>query len=173
MRNIIAFILLIFLLALSCIDNSIIAKEKILNTQIEHRVTYTRKGTRSEAKHGHLWINRRKLPDVFTLVKFEDRVYKFYQRRQLWGRDGYFPIKESEKKITIRGSDRYISDEYLFRGWYMGDFRFKHTPSSWIYVKWRGGGAFVSPHKIDEMISVIKIKIIPRFKRFPFRNINK
>lgn len=135
---------------------------------IEHNVTFSHKGTRSEAKHGHLIINGSEIPDVFTLVFTGERAYKFYQRTHLWGRDGYFPAK-SAKIPEIKQSEAEISSESLKKGWYTGKEKLKGTPPCWVYVEWEGGNAFVSPDSIEKMAGALNLKKIQRWKTPPLR----
>jgi hypothetical protein len=75
------------------------------SSDLLHRITYTRKGSRSEARHGHLKVNNREIPDLFSLVAQGDRAFRFFQRKNLWRDDGYFPtrmpvIDKSGSEIT-------------------------------------------------------------------------
>ena len=80
MRIIAIISALSFLSCTSSQNRDACCKEQGPNVAIKHTITYTRKGSRSEARHGHLIINDWELPDVFTYVICGDRVYKFYQR---------------------------------------------------------------------------------------------
>jgi hypothetical protein len=167
MRNLtlIILILLIILFAPSLKDkctDALCALQKI-----EHKIEYSHKGTRSEAKHGYLSVNSENLPDVFTLVRSGDSVYKFYQRSNMWGMDGYFPVKEKESdKSIIKESDKQIKSTTLKQGWYLGKELLKGTPLEWLYTEWKGGSAYVSPDSVKKMTQTLKLKTIPRFTGF-------
>jgi hypothetical protein len=165
MRNItlIFLILLIILFAPSLKDkctDALCALQKI-----EHKVDYSHKGTRSEARHGYLSVNGENLPDVFTLVRSGDIAYKFYQRSNMWGADGYFPLEKSVKS-GIKGSVKEIESAALKQGWYLGKELLKGTPSDWLYTEWKGGSAYVSPDTIKKMTQTLKLKTILRFTGF-------
>lgn len=130
----------------------------------EHLITYSRKGTRSEAKHGHLTIDNRKIPDVFSLVISGGKTYKFHQRKFMWGLDGYFPV-EFKKEDIIKISSNKISLQDIQKGWYMGKEVREDTPSDWFYAEWDSGSAFIAPDAIAKIILEFDLKKIPRCKR--------
>lgn len=134
-----------------------------ISDAVEHRITYTNKDTRSEARHGHLYISGNKLPDVFTSVIYRDRLYKFHQRTDMWGMDGYFPA-EAEACVQANASGKTVTIEDLDRGWYLGKEALSGTPCSWMQVKWDDNSAFVVPEKAAEMAKVLNLKIILREK---------
>lgn len=111
---------------------------------IEHSITYSNKGTRSEAKHGHLFIHGKEIPDIFTLVFYREQVFKFHQRTQLWGNDGYFAIEGAQGKIILKESSAEIGRDSLSRGWYNGKEKLSGTPANWLYVEWDEGTAFLT-----------------------------
>ncbi|MCU0822171.1 MAG: hypothetical protein MUC95_06830, partial [Spirochaetes bacterium] len=91
--------------------------------EIEHRITYSRQGTRSEAKHGHLFINGNEVPALFTIIISGKEVFRFHQRTWLWGIDGYFPVEKTENACTIKESSAQIGSDLLDKGWYAGKER--------------------------------------------------
>lgn len=169
MRNI--ALILCSLLVLTCASS---LKEKCTGTDCKlqstvHTVTYTNKGSRSEAKHGHLFINDIEIPDVFTRVISSDIEYRFYKRKYLWGKDGYFPVKESETK-QIKNTSNQITIKDLEKGWYTGKERRTGTPETWFYTEWDNGSAFVDPETVLKMTKVLDLQKIPRWdgvKKFP------
>ena len=58
---------------------------------VSHEITYTAKGTRSEARHGHLFVDGRDVPWVFSRVVCGETSYRLRFRSNLWGDDGYWP----------------------------------------------------------------------------------
>ncbi len=163
MRNI--TLILCSLLVLTCASS---LKEKCTGTECKlqntvHTVTYTHKGSRSEAEHGHLFINDVEIPDVFTRVISNDIEYRFYQRKYLWGKDGYFPVSETERK-QIKTSSKQITIQDLNQGWYTGKERLEGTPETWFYAEWYNGSAFTDPEEAVKMIKALDLQIIPRWK---------
>ncbi len=130
--------------------------------KIEHSVTYSNRGTKSEAKHGHLSVNGKELPDVFMSVRSEDATYKFYQRKYRWGKDGYFPYKEKDK-TAVKKSAKKISKKELEKGYYTGKELLEGTPGNWLYTEWGDGSCYVSPEAVENMIQDLRLKIIPRW----------
>jgi hypothetical protein len=126
-------------------------------------VSYSNKGTRSESRHGYLFLNGKEIPDVYRLVICNDRAFKFFQRRHMWGRDGYFPVKTEGGEIVKDGS--HAGTEAIRREYYRGNVRYENTPEDWIFVRWDGGAAFVSPERIADLDGVLKLRAIPRVIR--------
>jgi hypothetical protein len=131
---------------------------------LRNTVSYSNRGTRSEARHGHLFLNEREIPDVYRLVICSDRAFGFFQRRHMWGRDGYFPVKLGEDGGIVKSSTGTGSDA-IERGYYRGNVRYGNTPEDWMFVKWDGGAAFVSPERITDLDRALQLKIIPRHIR--------
>ena len=125
------------------------------------RVSFSHKGTRSEAQHGYLYLKGRAIPDVYRLVICNGSVFRFFQRRHMWGRDGYFPVKTGEYGEIVKGSTDAGTD-VIQRGYYRGNVRHRNTPESWIFVRWDGGSAFVSPERIADLGMVLSLRAIPR-----------
>ncbi|SHE35691.1 hypothetical protein SAMN02745206_00185 [Desulfacinum infernum DSM 9756] len=128
--------------------------------KIDHYLTYTNKGTRSEARHGHLVVNGKEIPWCFDRVAAAGRSFSFRVRTNLWGDDGYFPDASPWSERTARTD---IAPSELTRGYYVGDERLSGTPSSWIFVEWSGKGAkrsaFVDPLMIERLIQDFKIPV--------------
>lgn len=158
-------VLSIFLSIITCCPAGKCVKncQKNALCSIEHSITYSNKGSKSEAQHGHLFINGKEIPDVFTQISCIDKTYKFYQRKQMWGRDGYFPLDE---QAQIKASSAKITDEQIKKGWYTGAEKLDGTPCPWLNVQWEGGSAFVSPDKIEDMAAAENLKPIKRDNLF-------
>ncbi len=154
------------LITLSCILLLIIGNGYSMGKSpaMEHRITYSHKDTRSESKHGHLFINGVEIPDVFTLVISRDGAYRFHRRQQLWGMDGYFPAEKAADIFTVKESSTGIGAEATSRGWYEGKEKLAGTPDEWLYVEWEEGSVFLSPDKIKDFVSARNLKTIPRWE---------
>ncbi len=131
---------------------------------LRNTVSYSNRGTRSEARHGHLFLNEKEIPDVYRLVICSGRAFRFFQRRHMWGRDGYFPVEIREDGEIAEGST-VAGKDAIERGYYRGNVRHSNTPENWMFVKWDGGAAFVSPERIIDLDGVLQLKIIPRHIR--------
>ena len=136
---------------------------------LEHRITYSHKNTRSEARHGHLLINGYEIPDIFSLVIFQESVFKFYQRKQIWGMDGYFPVDKTAGISSIEESSADIGPDVMSKGWYEGKEKLAGTPADWLYVEWKEGAAFLSSEKIKNFASEHNLETIPRWETLPLR----
>ena len=156
---------IITLLLLSCSSTPVINSAPVTDgkIRISHDVSYRNKGSRSESRSGYLTIEGISLPDCFSLVIVDGKSYVFLQRKQRWGRDGYFP--EEDQKKYAEHSNEEISDSDLKRGWFNADGIMKNIPNGWIFVEWESGSAVVMPSKISEMINEKKLKTLPRFIR--------
>lgn len=128
---------------------------------LRNRVSYSNRGMRSEARHGRLFLNGKEIPDVYRLVICRGSAFEFFQRRHMWGRDGYFPVKTGEDGGIVEGSTD-TGTGVIKRGYYRGNVRHKNTPESWIFVRWDGGAAFVSPERIIDLNMVLQLRAIPR-----------
>ncbi len=123
---------------------------------LDHTITYTAKGSRSEAQHGHLWVDGEELPKVFTRVSRGQLSYRLHQRQNLWGADGYHP--ETPAVLPTASSDvmPIIARE---RGYYLGEKRLKDTPEDWLCVEWgQSQRAFVAPKSIENFIATHKLR---------------
>jgi len=163
----------LYFYAIFILENIVVGNDQDNDAKIEHTITYSREGTRSEARHGHLTINGNEIPDIFNIVICGKEAYKYYQRRNIWGRDGYFPIDLWAITNELSESDKEITDKAVTLGWYRGVKRLKNTPRNWIYVEWSKGRAFVSPDKTKKLSKAFSVKKISRFTiptlRFPRR----
>ncbi len=151
-------IIFVFLInSIGCVTN-INGEQK--EYSVKHYKKYSHKGTKSEARHGFLEINGKNIPDVFRYVKTNQGEYKFFQRTNMWGNDGYHPIKKSEIKIkTINGQ---MSEAAIKNKYYIASYKFKNTPANWIFVAWDKEKAFVSPEKLFGFIKIFNLKKISR-----------
>jgi len=133
---------------------------------LEHRVTYSYRGTEAEERHGYLILDGYLVPDVFTFVQQDGAAWVFHRQTRGWGRgyqDGYH---EAERSSNIRPSDVAIDEMTLFRGWYLSKTCLSNTPSGWLYVLWPGGGsAFVSPDALPGFIEEQRLARLPRGTR--------
>ena len=130
--------------------------------KFKHTITYTRKGSRSESRHGQLLINGNPVADAFNIVSHGTIAYKFYQRKNLWGLDGYFPIEiPTIEKPDLDSQEEFAAD-MLDLGWHLGNVRYKNTPQCWIFVQWGKGSAFVDAGKLDAFVNYMKLKKLPR-----------
>ena len=157
MKKLLIFTALVLLFT-GCASSTKDKSKSFKKNVFEHRITYDAKGTRSEARHGFVLINGRMLEDVFLIVSWDEVVYRFYQRKNRWGKDGYFP----GGAVDIELSKERISKEELERGWVAGNKKLKGIPPAWIYAGWEKGSAFVSPDKIAGLISALGLKAIER-----------
>jgi len=164
--------IILILVFISLFTSSEILLSMGSTAEFEHRIEYSSKGTRSEAKHGYLYLNGDKIGDYFTLIIYNDEAYKFFQRDHRWGKDGYFPNKAIKTDEKTGVSKEEITSEVLDRGWYEGNEKLKSTPPYWIYAEWQSGSAFVSIEKIREMADALGLKKIPRV-RFLFKMMKK
>jgi hypothetical protein len=128
---------------------------------VRHDVTYTNKGTRSEAQHGHLFINEIRVPDYYSRVLADGKSFIFLQRQHRWGDDGYF--QEEEAKNPGR-SETPVSNEQKEQGWYTGTLRLAKTPCSWLYLEWEGGSAFAAPEALSRLAEAEKLPLLLREK---------
>lgn len=134
--------------------------------KIVHEIVYSNKNTRSEARHGLLFVNGNEVPDAFTFVACGDQGYRFYSRIHIWGSDGYFPLMNEEVK-GFTTSEKIVGDDVLEKGYYLGSVRYSNIPASWIYVHFVGGTAFVDPDHIMDMLIDLSVPRLYREKRFP------
>lgn len=129
------------------------------DTVLDHSITYRSKGTRSEARDGHLSYKGSTIPDLFTFIRDSKAEYRFYIRKNMWGNGGYFPVESSGKE---KSSENTASDSELERGWYEGEKRLSNTPSTWIYVEWENGHAYTAPESIESMAKALNLQKIQR-----------
>jgi len=123
--------------------------------RISHHITYTAKGTRSEARHGHSFVDGREVPWLFSRVACGPASYALRFRSHLWGDDGYWP--EVPVYTPLYGSAP-LPPESLQNGYDLSVRRPAGTPVDWIWVQWgKDRGAFVAPDRIDDLIRREKI----------------
>lgn len=133
-----------------------------------HEIKYTNKETRSEGRSGYLKINNIVIPDCFSLVIVEDKIYSFKTKKTLWGDDGYFPVADKSSESFYPAVSKNISDSDLARGWIEVEGRYLNIPVNWIFVKWYNGSAAVAPEKIDEFVKSKSFSRIPRNSMYDF-----
>lgn len=128
---------------------------------LEHRISYSRKGTRSEAQHGYLYVNNAALPDVFEYVQQDNQAWAFFKRHALWGNDGYHATEAKPAPVAKES----IATEDLSRGWYCNFGRLGGTPSDWLNVRWGTNNAFVAPASIGDLVAARTPPQLPRDRR--------
>ena len=136
------------------------------SVSVIHEIKYSNKGTRSEGRSGYLKINGALIPDCFSRVVADGRVYSFRTKSVMWGNDGYFPVEGASAESVYPPVDKSISDADIARGWSEVTGRYKDVPAGWIFVQWQGGSAAVSPDKIDAMVREMSLNRIPRNSLF-------
>ena len=118
--------------------------------RLSHTVTYTAKGTRSEARHGHLWIEGQELPWAFRQVAYDRVSYTLHKRSHLWGDDGYWPDRTA---YVPPDAESPLPAESRSRGYHLGMERPAETPVAWLWVRWGDDrAAVVAPGRIDRLI---------------------
>lgn len=127
---------------------------------LEEKVTYSNKGSRSEASHHYLVVNDEAIPDTFWLVWQEGRLYRFHTRQHMWGTDGY--VLTNEEKYSVKKSKKVVSDTDLQRKWYVGKEWLQNTPDHWVYVEWLDGAAVVDPIALSALAKELKLPVISR-----------
>jgi hypothetical protein len=125
---------------------------------LRQKLTYSAKGTRSEARHSFLYIEDNLVPDTFTYVEYKKSAWSFENRNYMWGDDGYWP---TEAHNVIESSQKF-TEEMEKQGWYKGNQILRGTPDHWVYVEWRGGSAFIAPDKIESFLENYSLPILPR-----------
>ncbi len=131
-----------------------------------HEIKYSNKGSRSEGRSGYLKINGVLLPDCFTKVVADGKIYSFRTKSLMWGNDGYFPDETSSLKLVYPPVNKYISDADISIGWSEVEGHYLNIPEQWIFVKWNIGSAVVSPDKIDALVEAKSLIPIPRNRMF-------
>ncbi|HNX60228.1 MAG TPA: hypothetical protein PKK43_14095 [Spirochaetota bacterium] len=135
---------------------------------VVNSVTYRHKGTRSESRSGSLTIDGIKIPDTFTYVLCDGKMFRFYQRTQRWGKDGYFPSDEPVSSVfpdATSNPDAASAD----KGWRDVKGRSDSVPAHWIYVRWDGGMVAVEVSHIGEFVKTRNIKPISRMTSPSFK----
>lgn len=126
------------------------------------KITYDNKGTRSEARHRHLYINRKLVPDTFKLIAHKKTTYEFFTRKYRWGDDGYVKV---DKVISLSRSKKKIKKKDKKLGWYFnGRKKLLGTPSKWLYVEWDSRAAFVHPDRLNALVKAENIQKIARLQ---------
>jgi len=138
-----------YVVLLSCFTLFIDSAEAGGLLRVDHYLTYSRQGSRSEARHGHLKINDVTIPYGFDRIVAGDESYAFCTRTQLWGDDGYHPARPP---FFPSSSSALLSAQQLQKGFALVGERRQNMPEQWIYVEWKGGRAFVAPESLDVLI---------------------
>lgn len=129
-----------------------------LPPRVEHEITYTAKGTRSEARHGHLKIDGQEVPWAFSQIAVGGAAYRLRFRTEMWGDDGYH---RDPSAVLPPESPLEMSEEAAAQGYYCGSQRLRATPANWLYVRWDGRSAFVAADRIGRLIEDFGIPIHP------------
>lgn len=131
---------------------------------LQHRISYSAYGTRSEARHGELFYRDTAIPDTFSLVADHGTAYRFRTRSNMWGDDGYHPGAPVD---TFRISEEPFTRASLDQGWYSGPEKRPDTPADWVYVEWKDGNAFADPARLHLLAETLDLEPIPRSSRRP------
>jgi hypothetical protein len=125
-----------------------------------HRISYSAKGSRSEARHGYIEIEGYTVPDVFEEIVYRGVGIGFRTRSHLWGDDGYWPDAcvslPEEKGPSLTAEDRE-------RGWIVTDMTPGDLPEEWVFVKWEGGSAFVAAEALKDLVDEMQLPILERY----------
>lgn len=133
---------------------------------VSHEVKYSNKGTRSEGRSGFLKINGIAVPDCFTAIVADGKIYTFRSKKTMWGDDGYFPLDGESVESVYHFENKKISDSDLAKGWSEVSGRYLNVPAHWIFVKWENGSAVLAPDKIDLFVKTRSINTLPRNTMF-------
>ncbi len=126
---------------------------------MSHWVTYSAKGSRSEARHGFIEIEGYTVPDVFTSLVYKGIGVTFSSRSYHWGDDGYWP---SAKVAVPEVEGPSLSETDKETGWKITDKRPAGLPENWVYVEWEEGAAFVAPDRLKDFVEKMGLPLIPR-----------
>ncbi len=129
-------------------------------------IKITAKGTKSEGRSSYMSINGIPVPDCFNMVIADGRVYTFITKRYLWGDDGYFQDTDVKMESVYPPAGKRIGDADIESGWSEISERYLNVPEGWVFVKWDGGSAAVSPEKISLLVETKKISRIQRNAMF-------
>jgi hypothetical protein len=129
---------------------------------LEQRTEYSRKGTRSESRHGFLYASGQAVPECFEFVQQGSQAWEFFSRKNLWGDDGYHA---SHKRVTNEISTKSISDAVQNRGWYAGSVMLKDTPKDWLFVRWGTNTSWIAPSALSDWAAAHKAPTLIRFSR--------
>jgi len=125
-----------------------------------HWVTYSAKGSRSEARHGHLEIEGYTLPDVFTRLSYRGVGVSFDSRSNLWGEDGYWP----DAQVSLPEEEGPpLPEEAKERGWILADKVPSDIPEEWVWVKWKDGSAFVAAERLKDFVEEMGLPLLERY----------
>ncbi len=125
-----------------------------------HRITFSAKGTRSEARHGFIEVEGYTLPDVFTEVVYRGIGVGFRTRSHMWGDDGYWP----DARVSLpEEKGPALSAEARERGWAMTDETPEKLPENWAFVKWKDGSAFVTADCLKDFVEEMELPLLERY----------
>ncbi len=128
-------------------------------SQIDYYLSFSAKGTRSEARHGHLVVDGQEIPWAFKRIAFEGKSYSLHSRSYLWGDDGYHP---DEPPLVQEKGSHTVSPATLARGYWLGAKRPQNIPGNWFFVTWgKRSSAYLVPHAVDTLIKEQKIPVAP------------
>lgn len=153
MKRISLSILVLFAAFTSCVTSPMVSEQ----------VTYTNKGSKSEGRSWNLIVDGTKLPDCFSAILVNGKLYLFKTKKWLWGDDGYVLTDASiNADLYFPTIEREISKDELAQGWADVKGRFDKKPAGWFFVKWYGGMAALSTDKIETFVREKSLKTIPR-----------
>jgi len=154
--------ILSIVLVCAAITGCATASAKSGSAVVKHDIKYSNQGTKSEGRSGYLTVNNIVVPDCFNKVAADGKVYTFKTKNTTWGNDGYFPSDGESVESVFPVVNKKISDADLQQGWSEVSGQYSNVPVQWIYVKWSGGSAALSPDKIDAFVKAKSLKVIPR-----------
>ena len=132
---------------------------------VYNNVEYSNKGSKSEARSWQLVVNGKTIPDYFSAVLVNDKLYVFKTRAWQWGDDGYVYMEERESVDKYFPKTVYtVSKNDLALGMAEVSGRFDNMPRDWFLVKWDGGIAALSAEKIEALVKEKSLQTIPRKK---------
>ncbi len=149
---------MLLLTFISCKALEVNSQEK--EAILKHEVTYTNKGTKSEGTVGKLKYKDKYIPTIFSYVTDSVNSYMFVINKTLWGQHQYFPMSE---RLYISISEKEISVDELDKGFYLGNFKLKNTPNSWIKVSWAGESAFIDINRIFDVLKEKPFVDLPNY----------
>lgn len=150
----------LFLFVMTVVPLSASGKGDSRGAKVGYSITFSREGTRSEARHHHLLINGRPVPEVFQSLTVNGRYFVFMQRSMLWGDDGYVLVEKDPESGEENTEE--LTEEEKKVGWSVTEKRKKGTPSDWCRVETGDMVAYVDPGHLDDFAAFFRLKRLPR-----------
>ena len=67
------------------------------------------------------------------------------------------------ERLYVSISEKEISVDELDKGFYLGNFKLKNTPNSWIKVSWAGESAFIDINRIFDVLKEKPFVDLPNY----------